>query len=230
MTGDRKATVEAERGTLHAGYQSDSSMREPRLKDVAGALAIALLVLAGAGLAPAHSVGLGADWFAPDTELPICGVGSFAVDLEGNIYLEIGTYNHIQKYDARGRFVTHWPVPAGSGTFALRASASDTIEAIAWRKQRVYTYAPSGALLRSDRVAGPFDRSRRIITSQGVTYRLASSYWWPTIHRRTHGGPEEVVVSTRLSMWLFAAPFPALAFASIGVALLGLFLSPVRRP
>ena len=204
------------------------------LRNITGPIAIALLFLAAAALAPAFGVGLGANWIRSGTELPICDVGSFAVDLQGNVYLQIGTYNQIQKYDSSGRFVTHWPVPTGTGTFSLRVGAHETIDALAWRSKRIYRYAPDGTIVATETVNEQNQSAFRgtsatIATPEGVTYRLSSPNWWPTVHRAGPGSPEQVLVSTRVAMWLFSVPFPALGFAAVGIGLLGIFLSSGRR-
>ena len=152
------------------------------------------------------------------TEFPLGKAGDVAVDSRGRIYVAEDFHHRVQRYSPDGEFERGWSVPT-AGVFALRTTADDRVVVATARANKLLTYDRDGGLL-----GGLYnqkeDRYREYASETETTgpYAVRRGLLPHVVDART----DRTVVATPWYKRLIAAPFPAMLYAVIGMAIFGL--------
>jgi hypothetical protein len=150
-------------------------------------------------------------------EFPLTRPMTVAIDPTGQIYVGDCFSGRIQRYSPTGQFQTGWPVAAGGGLFALRATTPDQIEAATARDNNILTFNSTGQLLNSTHEPQAFTQFRTTLQPSApyiVTGRLI-----PKIVDRQTG---KTIIATPWPKRIFAIPFPSAAYSILGLTLFAL--------
>jgi len=169
-------------------------------------------------------------------EFPLGSLGSIAVDGEGRIYCAAGFYSRIQVYDTNGEFLRGWFVDATEGMIVVDVEEDGLLHVRTARGSRHFIYDAEGSLLQEPRDTAAVNQYfmdhldlaglRRCSDQAGNSYVIRLSFLYPVVVRETPTGERATVVSMPIYLWPLMGPFPAIAFAFVG--LLG-FAASTRR-
>jgi hypothetical protein len=165
-------------------------------------------------------------------ELPLGSISGFTVDEDGRIYCAVDVYGRLQQYAADGGFLKGIHIPAAAGTFEVAWEHEGRRVIVATARNRM-VYKLSGDLEFVSRARNNGElyvemkaQGDAPVTRAGAVYTLSNSLLvYPHIVRTDPDGSVHTIVRTPLHLWVVMAPFPALFYLLIGIALGG-----PRRP
>jgi hypothetical protein len=151
-------------------------------------------------------------------EFPLGDVSDVAVDSAGHIYVAENFHHRVQRCSPDGKFELGWFVPTG-GFYGLRTTADDRVEVATARANKFITYSRDGRLLTLNAWQKQ-DRAQEFASETQTTggYIVRGGL----IPRIVDGKTGRLVIATPWRMRLISAPFPAMAYSLVGVAMLGL--------
>jgi hypothetical protein len=152
------------------------------------------------------------------TPFPFGDLQDVAVDAHGRIYVAEGLYHRVQRYSPEGNFQCGWFVPT-SGAFALRATTDDRILVATARANKLLTYDSEGQLLEN-LTSQPQSRYEEFSSQTGKAshYLIRHGLIPRVIDTRTG----QTILATPASERLVTGPFPAMLYAAIGLAHIGI--------
>jgi hypothetical protein len=148
-------------------------------------------------------------------EFPFGDLVAVAADSGGRIYVADGWDSRVQRYGLTGNFELGWFVDVGGGTFTVRVTGNNDIKVDSAR-EGVLIYSPDGQLLDHRTSDGDYNASE--ISTGASQYQVER---WPFPHViDMHTG--QTVLASPWPKRLVSAPFPAMAYATIGLAIAAL--------
>lgn len=144
-------------------------------------LAGALVVYGCVGFFAQGAIGLGLSQFLPQSlEWPVLSPASNVRDAGGATIVGLSPLDRVQVYDAEGRFVRGWAVPASGGLFKVHAADPGVIEVRTARGSRRVLYRLDGTPIES----GTYQESLEEFGAGDAPGLSVTAPWplWPLAH------------------------------------------------